>query len=87
MGLFRSESPVIVKERFLDKFEMAVLMWSRQLNTHRLDKGLENREFRGKVFVGLLIETYHYVAAAAKHSATAITYCNDKWWLGLQKAL
>lgn len=80
MNLFKTENSVsnIEKSQFFDKFEKAALMWSRQLNTHRLYKGLEQQQFPKDVLIGMILETYHYVASAPKHSATAIAHCNDK---------
>lgn len=52
--------------------------WGRQLSAHRLFQGLRDRSFRQEVFLGLMIETYHYVRSAPRHIATAIAYCSDR---------
>jgi pyrroloquinoline quinone (PQQ) biosynthesis protein C len=52
--------------------------WGRQLGQHPLFQGLADLSFRKEVFIGLLIETYHYVNSAPRHIATAIASCRDK---------
>lgn len=52
--------------------------WGRQLSHHSLFLGLADLSFRKEVFIGLLIETYHYVSSAPRHIATAIASCRDK---------
>jgi hypothetical protein len=49
------------KGLFLERVEATSLMWRRQIGLHRLFSGLSTGTFRQEVFVGLLLETYHYV--------------------------
>ncbi|MEW6641415.1 MAG: hypothetical protein AB1586_12990 [Pseudomonadota bacterium] len=46
---------------FLELLEDTSIMWRRQIGLHRLFGGLEAGLFRREVFIGLLLETYHYV--------------------------
>lgn len=80
LALFRKEERMerIDTSVFLQSIQDIAVMWSRQIGYHRLYAGLERKEFPESVFIGLMIETYHYVASAPKHIATAIAHCNDK---------
>lgn len=80
LGLFRQEEKIdkIKTDVFLKAIKDIAIMWSRQIGYHRLYAELERNELPKEVFIGLFIETYHYVASAPKHIATAISHCNDK---------
>lgn len=80
LGLFRKEEPItqIDKDVFVNAVKEISVMWSRQVGYHRLYAALERSEFPKEVFIGLMIETYHYVASAPKHIANAIAHCRDK---------
>jgi pyrroloquinoline quinone (PQQ) biosynthesis protein C len=57
--------------------------WGRQLGQHPLFQGLADLSLRKEVFIGLFIETYHYVSSAPRHIATAISSCRDKAYASL----
>ncbi|MBY3314732.1 hypothetical protein [Rhizobium laguerreae] len=57
----RSDKPTIAVSDFLQRVESASLMWRRQIGLHRIFAGLSNGTYSREVFLGLLIETYHYV--------------------------
>jgi hypothetical protein len=57
----RSSEPEISLSTFLAKVEETSLMWRRQIGLHRIFGGLADGAFSRRVFIGLLIETYHYV--------------------------
>ena len=46
---------------FLNIVEDSSIMWRRQIGLHRLFGELDSRLLRKEVFLGLLLETYHYV--------------------------
>lgn len=79
LGLMQRHTPleVIGVDDFLRQIDASCEMWARQLNYHRLYSQLLKHECRREVFVGLLIETYHYVRSAPTHIATAISRCSD----------
>jgi len=57
----RHAQPSISVNLFRRAIEKTSLMWRRQIGLHKLFIGLGNRSFRKEVFIGLLLETYHYV--------------------------
>ncbi|ABC93996.1 hypothetical protein RHE_PF00103 (plasmid) [Rhizobium etli CFN 42] len=57
----RSDAPWISVPEFLEKIEATSIMWRRQIGLHRIFAGLTKGDYRREVFLGLLIETYHYV--------------------------
>jgi pyrroloquinoline quinone (PQQ) biosynthesis protein C len=69
--------PVDVFTKQIDK---SISMWSDQIGYHRLWPGLETKRFRKEVFLGLIIETYHYINSASRHISTAIAHCQDPDW-------
>lgn len=82
-GLLRDEDPeldVIPTDLFLKQIEKSTGMWSEQIGYHRLWSGLENNDFRKEVFLGLILETYHYINSASRHISTAIAHCADPAW-------
>ena len=82
-GLLRDEEPleVVPVEAFLSRLEDTVTMWGRQIGYHPLFGALAAGRARREVFVGLLLETYHYVSSAPKHVATAIAHCDRADWV------
>ena len=64
--------------QFVDLVQSICKEWRRQISNHQLFRGLEEQSFRKEVFLGLIIETYHYVKSAPRHIATAIAHCNDE---------
>jgi hypothetical protein len=82
LGILRSEEEVksIPVGAFLEKVKESCLMWQRQIGYHRLFSLLKNKEVRKEVFLGLILETYHYVNSAPKHISTAIANCRDPRW-------
>jgi TENA/THI-4/PQQC family len=82
MGLMRHEEPVdrLLKNSFLRRVEDSCVMWSRQIGYHRLYRLLERQEARQEVFLGLLIETYHYVKSAPEHIGIALAHCKNPYW-------
>ena len=57
----RENKSTIAVTDFLEKVEATSLMWRRQIGLHRIFAGLADGTYSRKVFLGLLIETYHYV--------------------------
>ena len=72
-----TEVPVPV---FLDQVDKATGMWSEQIGYHRLWSGLVNHAYRKEVFLGVIMETYHYIKSASQHISTAIAHCQDPAW-------
>lgn len=62
LGLLQSHPTheIIRFGRFRDVIEDTCLMWRRQIGLHPLFGGLIDKVYPSQVFVGLLIETYHY---------------------------
>jgi pyrroloquinoline quinone (PQQ) biosynthesis protein C len=63
---------------FVEAVEGACLTWGRQLGTHELFSGFNELSLRKEVFLGLILETYHYVKSASLHIATAIASSGDR---------
>ena len=42
-----------------------------------------NQDYRREVFLGLVLETYHYINSASRHISTAIAHCTDPAWTRL----
>jgi hypothetical protein len=63
MGLFqtRSATRTIPVDLFQKMVEESSVMWRRQIGLHPLFTGLANGTFRTEVFIGLLLESCHYV--------------------------
>lgn len=59
----RTAADRIDAHEFKARVEDSSLMWRRQIGLHPLFAGLSERRFRREVFIGLLIETWHYVKA------------------------
>jgi pyrroloquinoline quinone (PQQ) biosynthesis protein C len=59
---------------FLRLIDRSCNIWSRELRAHPLFVGLDELSLPREVFVGLIIETYHYVNSAPRHIATAIAH-------------
>jgi hypothetical protein len=57
----RTADPKISIETFKDRVEDSTIMWRKQIGLHGLFSGLAEGTFRREVFIGLLIETFHYV--------------------------
>jgi hypothetical protein len=85
LGMLRTSEPesAIPIERFLRQIHATTQMWGRQLGYHRLYAGLERTEWRKEVFLGLLIETFHYVHAASSHIACAVAHSRRDAWTRL----
>jgi pyrroloquinoline quinone (PQQ) biosynthesis protein C len=79
LGLLRTveSMDVIPADVFAKQIDESCDMWARQIGFHRLFSGIQNGELRKEVFLGLILETYHYVKSASKHIATAIAHCNN----------
>lgn len=82
-GLLREE--VAELERipvpdFVAQITESTGMWAEQIGYHRLWSGLANQDYRKEVFLGLILETYHYINSAARHISTAIAHCTDEHW-------
>jgi pyrroloquinoline quinone (PQQ) biosynthesis protein C len=74
----QSDDLIPVKD-FVNLAERTCATWVRQLNHHPLFTGLQEFSFRKEVFLGLIIETYHYVNSASRHIATAISHNQDSY--------
>lgn len=82
-GLLRdpdARADTIPADVFVKQIDVSTGMWTEQIGYHRLWSGLENQDFRREVFLGLIIETYHYIGAASRHIGTAIAHCTDPAW-------
>lgn len=79
-GALAADGPddLIPVHEFVTAIDAACQSWGRQLGQHPLFQGLADLSFRKEVFIGLFIETYHYVSSAPRHIATAIASCRDK---------
>src|SRR6266568_1001561 len=64
----------IPTETFLKQIDKSTAMWTEQIGYHRLWSGLENMDYRKEVFLGLVLETYHYIKSASRHVSTAIAH-------------
>ena len=80
IGLLHRAEPFVTipAKEFAAQVEASCEMWGRQVGYHRLFSGLDKGEYRAEVFLGLVLETYHYVRSAPKHIATAIAHCDDE---------
>lgn len=78
-GLMQERTPLerIPITEYVKRIRDSCVMWSRQIGYHRLFGMLERGEARKEIFVGLILETYHYVKSAARHISTALAHCND----------
>ncbi|MEU7108351.1 hypothetical protein ABZ951_25395 [Streptomyces sp. NPDC046215] len=78
-GLFRSVRPLesIPSSVFVQQIEESCDMWGKQIGYHPLFTGLSTQRLRREVFVGMILEIYHYIKSASKHIGTAIAHCND----------
>ncbi|SEP54553.1 iron-containing redox enzyme family protein [Amycolatopsis saalfeldensis] len=82
-GLLREERPELDRipvPVFIDQIDKSTGMWAEQIGYHRLWSGLENLDYRKEVFLGLILETYHYINSASRHISTAIAHCTDPQW-------
>lgn len=82
-GLLREENPDLENipvDVFLKQIDKSTAMWTEQIGYHRLWSGLETQEYRKEVFLGLILETYHYINSASRHISTAIAHCSDPQW-------
>lgn len=82
-NLLRQEDGSLEKiptETFLKQIDKSTAMWTEQIGYHRLWPGLENQEYRKEVFLGLVLETYHYIKSASRHISTAIAHCAEPDW-------
>jgi pyrroloquinoline quinone (PQQ) biosynthesis protein C len=82
-GLIRDEDQAldqIPTATFLKQIDKSCAMWTEQIGYHKLWSGLENMDFRKEVFLGLIMETYHYINSASRHISTAIAHCSDPAW-------
>ncbi|AVT28441.1 hypothetical protein C6361_01800 [Plantactinospora sp. BC1] len=79
-GLLRRETPTeyIPGDVFAAQIDASCEMWARQIGFHHLFADLEHGDLRPEVFLGLILETYHYVKSAPKHISTAIAHCRDE---------
>jgi TENA/THI-4/PQQC family len=79
LGLLRREEPTenVPVEQFLSRIDDTCLMWARQIGYHPLFERLVRGEARKEVFLGLVLETYHYVKSAGKHAAVALQLCDN----------
>ncbi|MBS2965168.1 iron-containing redox enzyme family protein [Actinocrinis puniceicyclus] len=79
LGLLHDPKPLVAVpgESYADQIEASCDMWGRQIGYHRLYSGLDDGSLRSEVFLGIILETYHYVKSAPRHIATAIAHCDD----------
>jgi pyrroloquinoline quinone (PQQ) biosynthesis protein C len=82
-GLLRvedAEMADIPVEVFLKQVDKSVAMWDEQIGYNRLWSGLEQHRYRKEVFLGVILETYHYISSASRHISTALSHCTDPQW-------
>jgi hypothetical protein len=79
INLLRRAEPLdlVPVDAFVTQIADSCAMWAQQIGYHELFTGLEQHTLRREVFVGLMLETYHYVRSARKHIAVAIAHCTD----------
>lgn len=84
-GLLRSESetPTIPIGPFIAQLQATCEMWSRQIGLHRLFASLSAGTARKELFLGLLLETRHLVAATAQHALLAAEHATNSTWTKL----
>ena len=82
LGFFREEPDVteIRVPELLRSFDAANRSWIAQVGYHELFQRLESQTAPREVFLGLLIETYHYVRSASRHIGTALSACRNPRW-------
>jgi pyrroloquinoline quinone (PQQ) biosynthesis protein C len=85
LGLFRQEQAMreIPRDQFLRRLDDTCEMWGRQIGYHRLYGELQTGSAPRDVFVGLLIETYHFVKSAPQHISVAVANANNPRWARL----
>jgi pyrroloquinoline quinone (PQQ) biosynthesis protein C len=83
LGLMRQEKALdfVTGKDFVEQIDKSSHMWKKQIGYHSLFSKLYNNELPKEVFIGYILETYHYVKSAAKHISTAIAHCNDPKYL------
>lgn len=82
-GLLREEVAELQRipvPSFVAQITESTGMWAEQIGYHRLWSGLANQDYRREVFLGLVLETYHYINSASRHISTAIAHCTDEHW-------
>ncbi|MDB5142919.1 MAG: hypothetical protein JWQ66_1632 [Mucilaginibacter sp.] len=82
IGILRQETPTsfVKSSDFIEKITDSCDMWQKQIGFHKLFDDLENSRLRKEVFIGWLIETYHYVKSAPVHTSFAIANCKNNFW-------
>ncbi|WP_409463465.1 iron-containing redox enzyme family protein [Amycolatopsis sp. GA6-003] len=80
LGLLHRSTPLdpIPGDVFGKQIASSCDMWGRQIGYHNLFSGLDSGELRSEVYLGIILETYHYVKSAPRHIATAIAHCDDE---------
>lgn len=78
-GLLQERTAIdqIAVEEFKLRVEQSSLMWRRQIGLHTLFGGLTEKLYRREVFVGLLVETYHYVKALPRTLKRVASHMTD----------
>ncbi|HBR7307357.1 TPA: hypothetical protein ACV5EY_001348, partial [Klebsiella aerogenes] len=74
----RNASDTISCDEFLMKIEDTTCMWRRQIGLHNLFHGLLLKKYRVEVFLGLLIETFHYMKLLPSMLSRVAVYINDE---------
>jgi|GEM_PF-1783156 hypothetical protein len=85
LGLFRQDQAIreIPRDQFLRRLDDTCEMWGRQIGYHRLFGELQRGAAPKDVFIGLLIETYHFVKSAPQHISVAVANANNPRWARL----
>lgn len=83
--LMRKEEKVdfISAQKFIDQIKESSQMWKKQIGYHQLFSRMYYKDVPKEVFVGYILENYHYVKSASKHISTAINHCNDPKYLDI----
>ena len=82
LGLMRRVNPgsSISSTDFVARILECCSMWSKQIGYHRIFGLLAEGKVRKEVFVGMLLENYHYVRSAPHHIGVAREHCSNPAW-------
>lgn len=78
---------VIASKNFKEKMRSSISMWRIHMLQHDLFRLLVSSDTPKEVLIGLILETYHSVAAAPEIIGTAISNCKYKKHISILKKL
>lgn len=79
----RLKTESVPQQEFVDRIMMTRRMWRRQIGFHRLWGLLSRGEAGPDLLRGLILETYHYVAATSRHARLAAEHTARPEWADL----